>query len=37
MLRLSLVRHGQTAFNAQGRVQGWLDVPLDETGRAQAE
>ncbi len=36
MLRLYLVRHGQTAFNVQGRVQGWLDVPLDEVGLAQA-
>jgi len=37
MLRLYLVRHGQTAFNAEGRVQGWLDVPLDEVGLAQAQ
>jgi broad specificity phosphatase PhoE len=37
MLKLYLVRHGQTAFNAQGRLQGWLDVPLDETGLAQAQ
>jgi broad specificity phosphatase PhoE len=31
-----LARHGQTAYNALGRFQGHLPVPLDETGRAQA-
>ena len=34
--RLCLVRHGETAWNAEGRVQGQLDVPLSEVGRAQA-
>jgi len=32
-----LVRHGQTAWNAEGRAQGHADVGLDDTGRAQAE
>jgi broad specificity phosphatase PhoE len=36
MLTLYLVRHGQTAYNATGRVQGWLDVPLDDIGKMQA-
>jgi len=36
MLTLYLVRHGQTAYNATGRVQGWMDVPLDDVGVAQA-
>ncbi len=31
-----LVRHGQTAFNAEGRLQGHVDSPLTELGRAQA-
>jgi broad specificity phosphatase PhoE len=31
-----LARHGQTAYNLEGRFQGHLPVPLDETGRAQA-
>jgi probable phosphoglycerate mutase len=35
--RLLLVRHGQTAWNAEGRAQGHADVSLDDTGRAQAE
>jgi broad specificity phosphatase PhoE len=31
-----LARHGQTAANAEGRVQGSLDPPLNEHGREQA-
>lgn len=31
-----LARHGQTAYNAEGRFQGWGTVPLDSTGRRQA-
>ncbi len=34
--RVYLARHGQTAYNAEGRFQGQGAVPLDETGRAQA-
>jgi broad specificity phosphatase PhoE len=34
--RLVLVRHGRTAWNAEGRWQGQTDVRLDDTGRAQA-
>lgn len=32
----TLVRHGETAWNAEGRMQGHLDVPLNEQGRRQA-
>ena len=35
--RLVLVRHGQTAWNAEGRAQGHADVSLDDVGRTQAE
>jgi probable phosphoglycerate mutase len=33
---LYLVRHGRTAANAKGLLQGRLDVPLDDVGRKQA-
>lgn len=33
---LYLMRHGQTEWNAQGRMQGRLDSPLTALGRAQA-
>ncbi|MGC9348847.1 MAG: alpha-ribazole phosphatase [Anaerolineae bacterium] len=36
MLRLLLVRHGETAWNASRRYQGQMDVPLNEVGRRQA-
>jgi probable phosphoglycerate mutase len=35
--RVFALRHGHTAWNALQRVQGQLDVPLDDTGRWQAE
>ena len=34
---LYLVRHGKTAYNAEGRLQGQSDIPLSREGRAQAE
>lgn len=33
---LILVRHGQTAANAEGRLQGRVDLPLNELGTRQA-
>lgn len=31
-----LVRHGETLWNAEGRLTGWSDVPLSALGEAQA-
>jgi probable phosphoglycerate mutase len=36
MIRLLVWRHGRTEWNAAGRVQGQLDVDLDEVGLEQA-
>ena len=33
-MKLALIRHGPTAWNAEKRIQGRTDVPLSETGRA---
>ncbi len=33
-MRLALIRHGPTEWNAQHRVQGSVDTPLSEEGRA---
>jgi 2,3-bisphosphoglycerate-dependent phosphoglycerate mutase len=35
--RLLLIRHGETAWNAEGRIQGMLDVPLNALGLQQAQ
>lgn len=35
--RLFVLRHGRTAWNAEARIQGQLDVQLDDVGRWQAE
>ena len=34
--RVLAIRHGETAWNVDTRIQGQIDVPLNETGRWQA-
>lgn len=34
---LTIIRHGQTAANIQGILQGHFDTPLDDIGRRQAQ
>ena len=37
MLKLYLVRHGETLWNQENRVLGRTDIPLNERGIAQAQ
>lgn len=37
MKMLYLVRHGETLFNAQHKIQGWCDSPLTKKGQIQAK
>ena len=35
-MRILLARHGETPWNAEGRYQGQIDIPLSPLGQAQA-
>jgi 2,3-bisphosphoglycerate-dependent phosphoglycerate mutase len=37
MIRFLVLRHGETSWNAEGRIQGQLDAALSERGREQAQ
>lgn len=34
--KIIIVRHGETQYNVERRLQGWTDIPLNESGHAQA-
>lgn len=36
-MRLLLIRHAESSANAEGRIQGHLDIPLSDRGRRQSE
>lgn len=37
MAQLILIRHGQSTWNAENRFTGWVDCPLSDTGRQEAQ
>jgi broad specificity phosphatase PhoE len=37
MVRIILVRHGETAWNKEGKFQGRLDIELNDVGKKQAK
>lgn len=35
--RIIIIRHGETQYNVERRIQGWIDIPLNENGHTQAQ
>ncbi|MBP9669953.1 histidine phosphatase family protein [Candidatus Woesebacteria bacterium] len=35
--KIIIVRHGETEWNVERRLQGWSDIPLNQQGRQQAK
>ena len=35
--KIIIIRHGETDYNRERRIQGWIDVPLNAVGHAQAK
>ena len=36
-MKIYIIRHGETAANKEGQLQGWIDDPLNESGVDLAE
>ena len=36
-MKVYFLRHGETQYNLEMRMQGWIDIPLNEKGISQAE
>jgi broad specificity phosphatase PhoE len=34
--KIIIIRHGETQYNVEKRLQGWIDVPLNQAGKQQA-
>ena len=37
MLKLVLLRHGESLWNMENRFTGWIDIDLSEQGRQEAQ
>jgi broad specificity phosphatase PhoE len=35
--KIVIIRHGSTKLNSEDKIRGWMDLPLDEKGKEEAE